>query len=239
MAKGKTKFTKEEILKLKSLIAQLEEADSSKQKGIRGNLRKIGLYWSEVAQGMAYTVANFEKLVESGVLKIAGHNSSGISVSENETFLISQVHPDGSSVNGKAGNKRANSDEFYVIDLCDVVLEEKAVRQAKFDFLKGDNGRHLPVDAYYPNKRLVVEYYERQHSESVKLFDSKMTVSGVTRDVQRRIYDERRKTELPKHGIDLQVISYSDFGTYKKLKRNREADLMVVKKLLEKYISKL
>lgn len=237
MAKGKTKFTKEEILKLKRLIAQLEEADSSKQKGIRGKLRKMGLYWSEVGQGKPYTVANFEKLVDSGELETNKLNSSVISPSENKTSRISQAQLKGSCGRTKTGNRRVNSDEYYVIDLCDEVLGEKAVRQAKFDFLKGDTGRLLPVDAYYPSKGLVVEYYERQHSESVELFDSKMTVSGVTRDVQRRIYDERRKTELPKHGIAIQVISYCDFGKCKKLQRNRDADLKVVKKLLGKYIS--
>lgn len=239
MAKGKTKFTKEEILKLKSLIAQLEKADPSKRNGIRGKLRKMGLYWSEVRQGKPYTVANFEELVNSGELETNKLNSSVTFYSENKTAPISPAQLEVSCGRSKAGNRRTNSDEYYVIDLCDEVLEEKAVRQAKFEFLKGDSGRHLPVDAYYPNKRLVVEYYERQHSESVKLFDSRMTVSGVTRDVQRRIYDERRKTELPKHGIALQVISYSDFGICKKLQRNRKADLKVVKKLLEKYISKL
>lgn len=238
MAKGKTKFTKDEIDKLKSLIAQLEAADSTKQKGVRAKLRNIGLYWREVGQGMPYTVANLEKLVNSGVLKIDELNSSGILATDNLTPLTTQSKWKGSQVSGGSSGKRTSSDEYYVIDLCDEVLGEKAERQAKFDFLKGDSGKCLPVDAYYPKKKLVIEYYERQHTESVKLFDKRMTVSGVTRGEQRRIYDERRMAELPKHGIDVQVISYSDFGTHKKLQRNREADLKIVKKLLEKYTSK-
>jgi hypothetical protein len=42
-------------------------------------------------------------------------------------------------------------DEAYIIDLCDRVLGRKAVRQHPFDFLRGDPGRPLRVDAYYPD----------------------------------------------------------------------------------------
>ena len=100
---------------------------------------------------------------------------------------------------------RKNSDEHYVIDLCDEILGLKASRQHTFDFLRGDGepGRKLPVDAYYPNLKLVVEYKERQHTESVAFFNKKTTVSGVSRDEQRRIYDQRRRNVLPKHGIQL------------------------------------
>jgi hypothetical protein len=129
---------------------------------------------------------------------------------------------------------RKNSDEFYVIGLCDEALGLKAERQFKFPFLLGDTGKPLPVDAYYQEPNLVVEYYERQHTESVKLFDRRMTVSGVSRGEQRKIYDERRRTELPKHGIKLIVISYTDFGMSKKLVRNHDADLLVVKSILER-----
>lgn len=134
---------------------------------------------------------------------------------------------------------RTNSDEYYVIDLCDEVLGNKASRQHTFDFLRGDTGRKLPVDAYYEGLNLVVEYYERQHTESVKLFDNKMTKSGVPRSVQRRIYDERRREVLPQHGIKVAEISFQDFGKSKRLKRNKESDLDVVKKLLKEFVTKI
>lgn len=135
-------------------------------------------------------------------------------------------------------------DEFYVIDLCDEVLASKASRQHKFDFLRGDpssnnkRGVELPVDAYYKDLNLVVEYNECQHTESVVLFDNKKTISGVSRGEQRRIYDERRQEVLPKHGIDLVVISYFDFGGSKKLKRNHDHDIQIVRNKLQKYIDK-
>lgn len=130
---------------------------------------------------------------------------------------------------------RKNSDEFYVIDLCDEVLGAKASRQHKFDFLRGDgtHGRMLPVDAYYSDRKLVVEYRERQHTESVALFDKKSTVSGVSRGEQRRIYDKRRRDVLPRHGIKLVEISYSDLmhDNRKRLMRDRQNDLAVIRRL--------
>lgn len=140
------------------------------------------------------------------------------------------------SVNTVKKGARSNSDEYYVIGLCNKVLGKTALQQYRFDFLVGDSGKKLPVDAYYPELNLVIEYRERQHTESVKFFDKKNTVSGVPRGAQRRIYDQRRRDVLPKHGIDLVEISYSDFGTFKKLKRDEKHDLEIVKRLLSKYL---
>ena len=137
----------------------------------------------------------------------------------------------------KIGKGRKDSDEYYVIELCDEVLVRKAESQKRFDFLKGDKGHSLPVDAYYEDLKLVIEYHERQHTQEVKFFDNKQTVSGVSRGEQRNIYDERRKEILPKHGIKLLVISYLDFGNTKKLKRNRESDLEIVRNFLQDYVS--
>ena len=128
-------------------------------------------------------------------------------------------------------------DEQYVIDLCDRVLKHKASRQYRFDFLCGDTGVKLPVDAYYKDLNLVVEYYEKQHTESVKIFN-RMTISGVSRDEQRRIYDERRKEVLPQHGINVVVISYSDFKFDSRMRiiGNEKEDLEIVCSKLEKYL---
>ena len=128
---------------------------------------------------------------------------------------------------------RSDSDEYYVIGLCNEALGIVGEQQYKFHFLVGDTGRALPVDVYYRDLNLVIEYYERQHTEEVKFFNRRMTVSGVSRGEQRKIYDERRRSELPRHGIKLVIISYSDFGTTKKLRRNHDADLLIVKGILK------
>lgn len=145
----------------------------------------------------------------------------------NETICIDHIQE--FSVSGKDVR-----DETYVIDLCDEVLGRKASRQHRFPFLLGDSGKRLPVDAYYAEVNLVIEYCERQHSESVPFFDRRLTVSGVGRGEQRKIYDERRKEILPKHGIRLINISYSDFeyDSRKRIVREYQRDIQIVKNIL-------
>jgi hypothetical protein len=130
--------------------------------------------------------------------------------------------------------KNNYKDETYVIDLCDEILGIKAKRQHRFPFLLGDSGMSLPVDAFYHELNLVVEYFERQHSEPVPFFDRRLTVSGVGRGEQRRIYDERRREILPLHGIRLIRISYSDFeyDRRKRIIRDHKRDIQIVKKKL-------
>ena len=132
-------------------------------------------------------------------------------------------------------NKEAGRDEIYVIELCDEILGLKAKRQHRFPFLLGDSGKELPVDAYYEEMNLVVEYCERQRSEAVPFFDRRLTISGVGRGEQRRIYDERRREILPQHGIRLVSVSYSDFeyDSRKRIIRDRQRDIQIIRNKLE------
>jgi hypothetical protein len=130
-------------------------------------------------------------------------------------------------------------DETYVIDLCDLVLGLTALRQHRFDFLRGDSakpnalGRHLPADAYYPSRNLVIEYREIQHHESVPFWDEKWCrASNCFRSVQRRTYDQRRRDKLAEHKIKLIELDYFMFGPTKRLKRDLARDLSVVRKVL-------
>jgi len=126
---------------------------------------------------------------------------------------------------------KQDRDEDYVIDICDKVLNAKAKRQHRFSFLLGDPGRNgvcipLPVDAFYEELNLVVEYRERQHTETVPFFDRRETVSGCGRGEQRRRYDQRRRDVLSKRGIRLVEIEYAELGhgRNKRLLRTRTAD---------------
>ena len=136
-----------------------------------------------------------------------------------------------------SSSNRRDSDESYVIDLCDEILGLKASRQHKFDFLKGDSGRRLPVDAYYEDLEVVIEYKELQHSEPISHFDKphKMTVSGVHRGEQRKIYDQRRRDLLPENGIKLIEIDYTQFeyDGRKRIVRDREKDIEVVRRFMD------
>jgi hypothetical protein len=129
-------------------------------------------------------------------------------------------------------------DEIYILNLCDEVLSRKALRQHRFDFLKGDSGRKLPVDAYYEDLKLVIEYRERQHSESVSLFDKRMTVSGISRGEQRAKYDELRRQKIPQEGFNLVELCYFDFShnTNKRLKQDKTCDIPVIQKKLRQYL---
>ena len=84
------------------------------------------------------------------------------------------------------GRSRTASDEWYVIDLCDEILPERARRQHCFPWLLGDPGkdgtrRPLPVDAYYEGQGIVVEYRERQHAQATPFFDRRQTFSRMGR----------------------------------------------------------
>lgn len=139
-------------------------------------------------------------------------------------------------------SSRKDSDEHYVLDLCDEVLGSKGLRQHRFDFLLGDPNAQgkcakLPVDSYYPELNLVIEYKEQQHTKSNKFFDKPdlFTVSGVHRGEQRKIYDKRRLEVLPKHGIRVIEIFYSDFNHDSKDRILRgNGDLERVKKIVKK-----
>lgn len=117
----------------------------------------------------------------------------------------------------KLTGKRNESDEHYIIGLCDELLNIKGSRQHYFDFLRGDLGKNgrkkLPVDVYYETLNLVIEFNEQQHTKTVKIFDKpgKLTVSGVNRGEQRKIYDKRKRDVLPKNNIKVIDLVYSDF----------------------------
>ncbi|WP_145962810.1 hypothetical protein [Mangrovicoccus ximenensis] len=130
-------------------------------------------------------------------------------------------------------SRRNDRDETWVIDQCDLLLGCKAWRQHRFAFLRGDvgaNGRSasLPVDAFYQELSLVIEYNELQHSYEVPFWDRKQTISGLSRGEQRRRYDERRRTVLPVHGVNLLVIDVEELdqdgrGKLQRTEKSRQA----------------
>jgi hypothetical protein len=132
-------------------------------------------------------------------------------------------------------------DESYVLDLLDELLGVRGSRQHRFDWLVGDPGqdtqrRQLPVDSYWPGLGLVVEYRERQHDEPISHFDKpdRMTVSGVHRGEQRRLYDERRDTLVPNHGLTLLIVKPAQLAadTRGRLRRHPEVDRRALLALL-------
>ena len=210
--KGKSIFTDNEANLIIALIRKKLIADSNEQKKIRDKIRAMGFYASDFGIGGGYNENDFKRVV-----KIIEDDTKPLSAKSNDIMKPS-------------GGKRDNSDEKYIIDLCDKVLKQTSNRQFRFDFLKGDSGTPLPVDAFYESLNLVIEYKEKQHTEDVKFFNRRQTVSGVTRGEQRKIYDQRRRDILPQHKIKLIEFGYDEFEhtKSKKLIRNQESDFQII-----------
>lgn len=135
---------------------------------------------------------------------------------------------------------RTESDEKYILDLVAEVLAEPDYRwQHRFPTLLGDPGQggrrtRLPVDGYFPRHKLIVEYWERQHSAPVPIMDEGPTVSGVSRGHQRRLYDRRRQEWAAAHGQRFVVLDYRGFETDERgrLARHPDRDRQIVAEAL-------
>lgn len=222
--KGKSTFTREEADIIIALIKKKLESDTNTQKGIRNKIRNLGFYAKDdfgITGG--YTVEDFLSVatIEEGL-------------PSNKTFDKPALKTDKTP----RATKRAYSDEAYILDICDDILNLKGLRQHRFDFLRGDSGTKLPVDIYYPTLKLVIEYREKQHTEAVAFFDKRITSSGISRGEQRKRYDELRRTEIPKNGLDLIEFDYSEFGHTKgkRLLRNKVEDEKIIREKLKNYI---
>jgi diadenosine tetraphosphate (Ap4A) HIT family hydrolase len=135
---------------------------------------------------------------------------------------------------------RTDSDEKYILDLAARVLAEPGYRwQHRFPTLLGDPGqdgqrRPLPVDGYFPRHRLIIEYWEKQHSAPVPIMDEGETVSGVSRGDQRRLYDQRRQAWAEANRLRLVILDYRGFPTddQGRLVRDRARDQQIVAEAL-------
>ncbi|MET0016215.1 hypothetical protein [Oscillibacter sp.] len=135
---------------------------------------------------------------------------------------------------------RIDSDEKYVLDLVSEVLKENYEWQKKFNDLLGDPGKSgrrakLSVDAYFPENNLIVEYREKQHYQPIAIMDKRMTVSGISRGEQRKIYDLRKEQWARDNNFKLFVITYADLSHKKsgKLIRTEVEDISKLMRLIQ------
>lgn len=226
---SRAEFSKDEIEAICALLDRIRKADRDEQKRLRGRIRKMGFYLSDWG-GPGLTSTDVRGLL-----------SRTRPTSPRPTTPLEPAPPGSSARSLPTLSSGRGRDESYVVDLCDELLKRKALRQHRFDWLLGDPGStgaraKLPVDAYYPDLGLVVEYRERQHDEPTPFFDKvhRLTVSGVHRGVQRRLYDERRERKLPAHGLRLVVIKPADLHADRqgRLLRDRAHDVAQVRRLL-------
>jgi hypothetical protein len=119
-----------------------------------------------------------------------------------------------------------------------------ACRQYQFDFLIGlpslktNRRAKLPVDAFYPELNLVVEYRERQHTEPVTFWDTKLTACGLQRGEQRMQYDELRRVVLKDRGYHLVEVDFFDLAhdARKRLIRDISKDKVAIRAKLAKFL---
>jgi len=105
--------------------------------------------------------------------------------------------------------------ETLCIKLFSQLLNEKPIKgKGVFDFLRGDKGTRLPVDAFFPKHNLAVEYMGEQH-----YLDNKMMNQKPGRKEQRKKYDLLRETLIPQHGFKLIQIKYDEPLTLEHIKR--------------------
>ncbi|MEJ6735825.1 MAG: hypothetical protein QNK84_02130 [Flavobacteriales bacterium] len=142
----------------------------------------------------------------------------------------------------KIALRKENSDEYYLVGLCNEILKEKAVHQHSFNYLLGDlhkDGRRrtrLPLDAFYFGLNMAIEFYEKGDEESD---DAKViTVSNVKRSEQRKIYAQRKRDVLKEKGIGLVEMDYDEFECNEDntLVRNKEADVKILNKMLQGFL---
>ena len=104
--------------------------------------------------------------------------------------------------------------ERYCAELVSIALGGAKYKLGhSFTFLRGDatpkrpEGVKLPVDAYYPNHKLVLEFREGQHyGDRFAFRDSRITATGESRKEQRQKYDKRREELLPANRIKLLIV---------------------------------
>jgi hypothetical protein len=121
----------------------------------------------------------------------------------------------------KINTKIFRNSERLAIDLIAEILNTNEVVRNKgvFDWLCGDKGTKLRVDAYFPAYNLVVEYHGVQHFKVNKLMDRR-----TGRAEQRRKYTELRRKLIPKHDLKLLEIKYDEPLTINHLKNRLDKE---------------
>ncbi|WP_298310068.1 hypothetical protein [uncultured Aquimarina sp.] len=130
-----------------------------------------------------------------------------------------------------------NSDEYYLVNLCDELLRQKASRKHTFDTLVGNlhkrgKGRtKLPLDAYYEDLKLVLEFFRK--NKATDELDEK----EKARRAQIKYYKELKKKAVLTKKLRLIEINYALFeNDANKLIRNAENDRLVLKDVLKDFL---
>ncbi len=122
----------------------------------------------------------------------------------------------------------------YVLELVETILGPSE-REKRFEWALGDPSPKtqrratLPFDAVWEARKLIIEVDEDQHREGTPHFDKPdiVTVSGVHRGEQRKIYDARKRQEASARGYKVITLQWS-----RRRPRRTAEDLAEIRKLL-------
>jgi len=159
-------------------------------------------------------------------------------VKEGKTFTSQE---DGNTITKKEQKAidYKNSDQYYLISLCDELVGQEASREHTFDTLVGNlhkrgKGRtKLPLDAYYEDLKLVIELRrDRDPSEELDINEQER-VDQVT------YYNELKKKAVLKKELRLMEIKYASFDTdaHGALLKNKEQDVTVLSGYLKDFLT--
>jgi len=164
---------------------------------------------------------------------------------ENAQFVSNHVSVE-PNAKEKRAEERADSDENYILELIDELLNQKGSRKHTFEFLQGDlhqNGKtrtKSPIDLFYEELNLALELVEHpEHKKSaIKSKEEKVTVSGVSRAEQRKKYFNRKKSVLEEKGKTFIQIPIKDFqvDSSGQLIRDKVEDTRVLRALLSRFV---
>lgn len=248
-------MTEENIAKINEVIDEFFKRTSKEDwvpaKKIMPDLIKAEVFIKDEKNGMPLRRVFRELDKENALAKIpslhaerSGENTYWYLVREGATYVAKDPKDTGVPKGQQRRAARASSDEYYLINLCDELLQQSASRQHKFGFILGDYHKDektrtaLPVDAYYPTANLVLEF-QQVVDDSIEFGKpGRNTISGVDRAEQRQIYALRKRKALLVKDIPLIEIDFTVFAldADNKLVRNQDADVKVLKELLKDFL---
>ncbi|MBQ4802771.1 hypothetical protein J8L88_07920 [Aquimarina sp. MMG015] len=131
-----------------------------------------------------------------------------------------------------------NSDEYYLVNLCDELLKQKASRKHTFPNLvgnlhkKGKRRTKLPLDAYYEDLKLVLEFFEKN------AITNELDEKEQARRAQIKYYNQLKKKAVLAKNLHLIEVNYGLFerNNENKLVRNTDNDMLVLKDVLKDFV---
>jgi len=241
-------MTDENIAKINEIITQYFDANASVDwipvKTIMPALVEAGIFEKDVKKGfpMRKVLRRLDQKSELDKIPSAHaerrtENTYWYLVREGKQYTPKEVIPE---ISKKEQNLLdiQNSDENYLINLCDELLGKEASRKHTFDTLVGNlhkrgKGRtKLPLDAYYKDLKLVIEFFRQ--TSTVSELDEK----EQARIAQIKYYDELKKEAVLAKSMRYMKINFAQFECDEndKLIRNTENDKIVLKGVLKDFL---